>query len=221
MVRELASARTWEKVVYLYRHGETDDNIRPVFQSPDTPLSERGRSQAYALAGRMTKVRIEALVCSSLARARETVAPMAATGIPCVFSELFVERIKPEWLNGRSYSEPAADEMWQAWTESLYTSGLRVDDGENFDDIVARADYALAFLQDRPEREIGVMTHGFFLRVMLARVLMGNLLTGPLLRQFETHAEMQNTGITVLRFRSSGTPSGWNLWTYNDHSHLM
>jgi hypothetical protein len=38
-----------EKVVYLVRHGESEHNVLPVYQSPEAPLSEKGRQQAKKL----------------------------------------------------------------------------------------------------------------------------------------------------------------------------
>jgi broad specificity phosphatase PhoE len=98
---------------------------------------------------------------------------------------------------------------------------MRVEDGENFDDLVARADKALALLGARAERSLVVVTHGYFLRTMLARVLLGDLLTGEIFRRFQKSAATENTGVTVLRHHGSvDEPQRWRLWTFNDHAHL-
>ena len=222
MVRELASAQVWEKVVYFFRHGETDGNITPVFQPLDSPLSPNGRLQAQRLGVRAERLPLDLLICSTLPRARETMHQIASrTGVDCIFSDLFVERTKPAVLNGKSYDDAEADALWDRWENSLYTPGERTEDGENFDDLIARAHDAFAYLVARPEHAIGVVTHGYFFRVMLAHVLFGNHLSGSLLRHFQTHVEMQNTGMSILRYRVSGPVPGWHLWTYNDHSHVM
>jgi broad specificity phosphatase PhoE len=56
--------------------------------------------------------------------------------------------------------------VWRAWTQSLSTPGMRVEDGENYDDLLTRADAALALLHDRAESSIVVVTHGYFLRTI-------------------------------------------------------
>ena len=98
---------------------------------------------------------------------------------------------------------------------------MRVEDGENLDDIVARVDKALAFLSARSERSLVVIIGGYFLRAMLARVLLGDLFTGENFRHFQRSAATENTGLTVLRHRGAlDEPPRWRLWTYNDHAHL-
>ena len=37
------SIMTIEKTIYFIRHGQSEDNAAPVFQAPDSPLSELGR----------------------------------------------------------------------------------------------------------------------------------------------------------------------------------
>jgi broad specificity phosphatase PhoE len=60
-------------VLLLARHGETDWNAEGRLQGhTDRPLNEHGRRQAAALAARLARERIDAVVASDLARARET-----------------------------------------------------------------------------------------------------------------------------------------------------
>lgn len=68
----MAKHSTVHKVVYFVRHGESEANVAPVFQSPDSPLSERGRHQAQLIGERVSQLRFDALISSPFARARET-----------------------------------------------------------------------------------------------------------------------------------------------------
>jgi broad specificity phosphatase PhoE len=108
-------------------------------------------------------------------------------------------------------------------------AGGRVEDGENFDDLKSRALAALDFLERRPEENILVVTHGFFLRVLAASVLFGGNLTGEFLRAFALGMLTKNTGLFVFEnnpevARSSGqfytTASRWRIMVWNDHAHL-
>jgi probable phosphoglycerate mutase len=211
-----------EKIIYFVRHGQSLDNALPVFQSPYSPLTEKGREQAQKIAVRAANISFDVLISSSFQRAQETAAFIAeATGKRVETSDFFVERMKPTSVNGKLHGDEAANALWKKWEESLYTPGMRVEDGENFDDIVARADKALAYLHDRPERSIFVVTHGYFLRTMLARVLVGDALTGEIFKRFQRGAMMENTGLTVLEYQSDDEGAGrWRLWVYNDHAHL-
>ncbi len=80
-----------KKTVYFVRHGQSVDNTSPVFQSINSPLSEKGRSQAKGIAERLSTVQFETLIASPAQRAKETTQYIAeATGKEVVFSDLFV-----------------------------------------------------------------------------------------------------------------------------------
>lgn len=152
-----------EKIVYLVRHGQSEGNITPVFQGPDSPLSEKGWEQAESIAKRVSKLSFEALIASPFLRAKETAETIAqATDTQPEYSELFVERIKPESINSASHEDENAQAAYREWIKSLHTSGMRVENGENFDDLLMRADKALEYLKNRQEKSLVVVTHGYF-----------------------------------------------------------
>lgn len=175
-----------QKVVYFVRHGESEDNAVPVFQSPNSLLNEKGKKQAENIAQRVSKLSFDALIASPLERARQTAEVIAkATGKQPEYSELFVERIKPVYISGKPHADEKANMLWREWEKSLYTSGMRAEDGENFDDLIARVDKALSFLQKRKKQSLVVVTHGYFLRTIVARVLLGGLLSGDAFRNIQ------------------------------------
>jgi probable phosphoglycerate mutase len=211
-----------QKIIYFVRHGQSEDNITPVFQSPNSPLNEKGIRQAESIAQRVLKLSFDALISSPFERAKQTAEIIAkATGKQAEYSELFVERVKPTYINGKPYIDEKASTLWREWEESLYTPSMRVEDGENFDDLIARADKALKYLQNRPEQSLVVITHGYFLRTIVARVLLGNLLSGEAFKNIQRTTATENTGLTVLQYRQSlEEKPAWQLWIYNDHAHL-
>lgn len=210
-----------KKVVYLVRHGQSKANTRPVFQPPDSPLTETGLAQARRLGERAAKLKFDALIASPLTRARQTAETIGEmTGHTPEFSELFVERRKPEAIMGKSHANLPALRMWKRWEDSLYRPGLRVEDGENFDDLAGRTDRALEHLYTRPEKRILVVTHALFLRDLVARVVMGDALTGEVLKRFRYKTMMENTSLTALVYGRHLDGMEWRLWTFNDHSHL-
>jgi len=211
-----------EKTVYFVRHGESADNAAPVFQAPGSPLSQKGREQAEKIARRAVHLSFEGFLTSPFRRAEETAEIISrAVGKVPERSPLFVERIKPTSVNGKPHTDERASELWREWNKSLYEPGMRVEDGENFDDIIARADKALSFLRARPEKSILVVTHGYFLRTVIARVLMQELLSAEVFKKFQRMASMENTGLSALYYEGN-TPEEmrWRLWIYNDHAHL-
>ncbi len=211
-----------KKIVYFVRHGQCEDNVASVFQSPNSPLNERGRKQAESIAHRISKLSFDALITSPYERAKQTAEEISKyTDKKVEYSELFVERVKPTYVNGKPYTDEKASTLWREWERSLYKSGMRVENGENFDDLLARTDKALSFLQNRTEHSFVVVTHGYFLQTIIARVLLGNLLSGEAFRNIQRTVAMENTGLTVLQYRESFEEKPtWRLWIYNDHAHL-
>ena len=138
-----------EKTVCFVRHGQSVDNASAVFQSLKSPLSEKGVVQANSIAKRLSKIHFETIISSPVQRAKETANYISK--ITCkeiIFSDLFVERIKPDEIDGKPWTDKEANKVWRAWEESLYTPSQHVNNGENYDDIITRADQALKFLKN-------------------------------------------------------------------------
>jgi probable phosphoglycerate mutase len=211
------------KTVYFVRHGQSIDNTRPVFQSPDNPLSELGEKQASVVADRLKDIEFDVLISSTFPRAKQTSVYISkTTGKKPTYEKLFVERIKPSSIDAKPWTDPEASKIWRSWEETLYKSGAKLYDGESYDDIVLRADNALTYLEKHPASTIVVVTHGYFLRVMLSRILLGDNLNGEIMKRFQELASIENTGITTIKFQNVSEENyAWKLWSYNDHSHLI
>jgi len=210
------------KVIYFVRHGQSVDNAAPVFQALSSPLSPLGHRQAKDIAIRVSEISFEVIIASPVLRARQTGEIIAKkTAKPIKYSDLFVECIKPKSISGRPFTDKRAGQIWRQWQKSLFTPGMRVEDGESYDDIISRADKALALLNEQSEQTIVVITHGFFLRTVVARAIFGDLLSGEIFHKFQSSVGSENTGLTVLKYQDAfeEEPS-WRLWTYNDHAHL-
>jgi len=98
-----------EKTVYLIRHGQSEDNVREVFQSPESPLTKKGEKQAKNIAKRISKLSFDILISSPFKRAKQTAEIIAKkTNKKLELSELFTERIKPTYINGKPYTDKKA-----------------------------------------------------------------------------------------------------------------
>lgn len=212
-----------QKTVYLVRHGQSEQNTKPVFQGIDSPLSDQGRQQAQQIARRVSKLEFETLISSPYERAKETAEIIGkVTGKSPEFSDLFVERKKPSSVSGRPHSDEKASATYKEWDKTMYTQGSRIEDGENFDDLNERAEKSLSFLASRPESTLVVVTHGNFLRTILTRILLGDALSGEAVRNIrKALSSAENTSISVLHYRDDFEEDfDWHLWIYNDHAHL-
>ncbi len=209
------------KTVYIVRHGQTLANIGREFQGSDSKLSDVGRAQAKVVADRAAKLDFKTIIASPFPRAHETAEAISkVTGIPITNSELFIERTTPKELDGKSWDDEEAIKIWRKWSGLEYTAGFKSDNGESFDEIIDRADQALKYLEELPETSILVVSHGYFIRTLVARILLGEGLTGDALKRIVKLTSTQNTGITVIKF-SEAFEEGfcWRLVTYNDHAH--
>lgn len=212
------------KTIYFVRHGQSEANVSPlpVFQGPESPLNSIGKKQAESIAERFKNLSFEKIISSSFIRAKETAMIIAnKTKHDIEYSDLFVERIKPSRINGKLRSDEELNILGGEWENSLYNHNIRVEDGENFDDLILRAQKALDFLSSQKEDRLVVVTHGFFLRTILMRVILSDFLTPDMFLHIQKHMATENTGISVLHLKEDKNGKiKWQLWIYNDHAHL-
>ena len=111
--------------------------------------------------------------------------------------------------------------------QNFHLPGYRHSDEENFEDFKKRALSCLEYLEGRSEQHIVVVTHGFFLRILMAAVVFGDELTGEECEHMIRSLLMDNTGVTIVRLRDAPyrLPTGelgskWELRVWNDHAHL-
>ena len=109
-----------DKVVYFVRHGQSEDNVAPIFQAPHSPLRAVGRHQAERIAERMSHLSFDALLASPYQRAKATAAAMGnITGKAPECVELVTERVKPTSINGTPSTDAPAQRTWRAWEHRL------------------------------------------------------------------------------------------------------
>jgi probable phosphoglycerate mutase len=154
--------------IWLARHGETDANAEGRVQGTiDSPLNERGREQARALAGEVTRLGIRALYTSQLARARETAEIVGEKlGLEARVDPRFAESWRGEW-EGRLIAE-IKDEDPQGWTGSMSLDpSFRFPGGESLEEHGARVEAALADVARGPLPAL-VICHGGTIRRAIA-----------------------------------------------------
>lgn len=213
--------KSQEKTIYLVRHGQSVANVGSIFDAQDTPINEEGLLQANHLAKRIKEVVFEKLLASPLPRARDTAQAITReTGIGAEYLEELAEARNPSSIEGKPYEDLEASAMWHAWQASLWNEGPKVENGEDYSEIIARADYLLRSFFARAEKSIVAVSHGFLIRTIIARVALGDALTAPAFKNFQLRSSSENTGISVIKYKKSYKGTGWHLWTFNDHAHL-
>lgn len=151
--------------ILLARHGETDSNAARIVQLSDARLSATGRQQAERLAVRVAECGIAHILCSDMARALETAAPIAArTGLPITVDPLLRERDFGD-LRGTPYDELRVDP---------FAIDYAPPNGETwaaFHERVAQAWTLVTQLASRVNGSLLVVTHGLVCHALAERHL--------------------------------------------------
>lgn len=209
------------KKIYFVRHGQSESNAGKERSTITSPLTEKGKEQAAFIAKRLSKLPIEVIISSTMTRARETTAIITQTvDKPVEFSDLIVEARSSSEVQGKDRDSEEVKKITQLYFENFGKEGWRYSDEETFFDLKDRALKALQLLAARPEEHIAVVTHGFFMRIMMACVVFGEELTARECRQFTRIFHMENTGLSVLGYNPEEETWPWWLWVWNDHAHL-
>jgi len=208
--------------LYLIRHGEAHANANPggpvAGMKGDLGLTELGRRQAERLRDRLAsgEIRADALIASTLPRARQTAEIVApALGLPITFDD-DVQELRP----GDADGEP--------WTEMLEKYGrpdFRRDPyrplspgGENWGQFLLRVGAALDRIVREHEGEtVVVVTHGGFIDGSFLVLFGVGTLVQPQMELY-TH----NTAITQWERHAheEGGLARWRLVRYNDDFHV-
>lgn len=157
--------------ILLARHGESDWNAERRWQGhADRPLTERGRSQAAALAERLAPIALEAVYASDLRRAVDTAAAVAARqGLPVRALAELREVDVGSWSGlTRAEAEARAPEGFRRWLDG----GPGWEDGETYAAMSERVLAAVRRIANaHPARPVLVVCHGGPIRALHAAAL--------------------------------------------------
>lgn len=206
------------KKVYLARHGQTEANVSGLFQGPEDPLTLTGQQQATVLADRVESLGIEKVIASDYLRAQQTTTPIVEKlGVPIEYSQLVREERPPtSWIDVYSEIEAKGSQFFADMVTYADDPNWRVEDAENAHDIYKRVQGTIDLLQAETAETILVVSHGTFLKQLIAYVLLDCNATVTEMVAFKMTMKTVNTGITMIYH--DGTR--WRLLTWNDHAHF-
>lgn len=189
----------------LIRHGETQSNVEHLLDTahPGAPLTENGLRQADALVEALEHEGIDALYVSTLTRAQQTGAPLAAQrGLPATVVDGIheisagVEEMSPDW---GTYVGTL-----NAWAPDNMDVGL--EGGETAREFMTRFTTAISAIEAEGHRRVAVVSHGAALRVWA--LAQDPSVAGP-------NADMlRNTQWIVL---NGSTASGWSVERWGEN----
>ena len=171
-----AVAQGTETLFYFVRHGETEYNRQHIVQGRgiDSVLNETGQAQAEALAERLATVSFDTIYASSLRRAQQT-AKVLARPHSDISMKYLEDLDEMAWgVYEGAHPSPDRDEALDAikrrWREGAFHEPI--EGGESVLDVQRRALRAVNhILTQDAGRTVLVVTHGRFLRIVLASLL--------------------------------------------------
>ncbi len=209
-----------KQVIYFIRHGETELNAKGIRQGPDGPLSAEGIMQTKEIAKRFPKKRgkPQALIASPWQRAKETADIIAEElRMKVEYSPLLVERKNPTEIIGHSGDEEQVRKIVDRIDKSFHDDTLRYSDEENFVDMKERAKKLLKYIGTRKERQIIMVTHGIFLKMVVSYMLEGDKLTASEYNKLSYLNPMGNAALTICtRTTRLFRKPKWELLVWND-----
>lgn len=197
-----------EVELWLVRHGESESNLKKVWQGHgDSPLSIHGRAQAAALGTRLRCIEFDKVVASPLSRAFDTA--LAISGdvhLESAFREIDVGK----W-EGLTRGEVAAKFPEEVAVLRAGSRDQKVGGGESWNDLSRRAGGALSELIASCETQSRVLLvcHGGVIATLVRDLF-------ELGVNAQRMAPLRNTSLTRLRL----TDSRVELLAFNDDAHL-
>lgn len=205
---------------YIVRHGETLLNAARVRQGEDGALSERGRAQAEKVGQYLKRFPIKRILASTYPRAEETARIINAhLKVPLLSSPLLVERRNPSEIIGKHTDDPEVIRVVDQMDLAYHEDDFRFSDEENFADLKKRAKKCLNLLARQGAREMCVVTHHHFLKMLVAYLLYRERLHAKDFVKLAFFNVSDNAGITVCEYhpwKMFSATRGWEVVSYNE-----
>jgi len=161
----------------MVRHGRSTANTSGVLagRTPGVELDERGREQAVAVAERLARIKLAAIVSSPLERCTQTVAQLsAANSVGVQLEERLAECDYGEWT-GMPIKKLMREKAWRA--VQVHPSSVAFPGGESMPQMAARAVAAIRDWDRRLAAEHGpnavwvACSHGDLIKSVVADAL--------------------------------------------------
>ncbi len=205
---------------YFVRHGETILNAAHIRQGDAGGLTPAGQTQANAAGRYLKNFRVRKLIVSPYERTRETAAIINKhLNVPIEYSPLFAERRNPSEIIGKKAEDPEVAKIVDQIDRSYHDDTFRYSDEENFQDLKARAEKALAYLRTVRGSHTGVVTHGIFLKMLIAYLLYRDRLNASDYIKLSFFNASDNANVTICEYRPwkrFSRTRGWRVVSYNE-----
>lgn len=209
-------------ILYLIRHGKTEDHEKDIRQAPHSPLGEYGKRQAEAVALKLRDMKFDHLYSSDLPRAKQTAEKIAEkVGMEVRINNMFREAVKSERLDGLPYEGELNQRFLKERDENRENFDWKFDgEGESLNELIERGKGVLTFLIENHHGErVAVVSHAYLIGVLTSLMLLGDDYDEKSFLRLLLGLKLENTG--VCQFEYEEDKGKWKMWCFNDHSHLV
>ena len=202
------------------RHGE-GENSRIKWQTPTTPLSEKGKKQAQVL-GNIPRFRdVDQILSSPWARAQETANIISQSlSKPLLALDNLHERQQSSKIYGLSLSTPLAEQYSKDCFANRDDWNWKWDQEEEpFVEVVRRVvEFKNYLINSYSQKSVLVVSHDVFLRCLISSCILGGGQDEESFKKVFWSLNLDNAGISLLIYREE--IKNWKLWYANDYSHM-
>lgn len=208
---------------YFVRHGESLLNAEGIRQSADGSLSDKGKEQADITGQRLQQRNIEIIYASPFTRTQETAEIINKyLNKKIIYNDLLVERRNPSEIIGQSVKDPKVMQIVDLIDKSYHADDYRYSDEENFTDMRDRAKKLLEFLETIKEKQVLVVTHSIFLKMVIAYMIYRDRLTASKYNTLSYINPSNNASITLCEYTGGwfAPPKDerWKLLSWDDYA---
>ncbi|HUV72484.1 MAG TPA: histidine phosphatase family protein [Clostridia bacterium] len=208
--------------LYLVRHGETDAKEKGKRQTPDSPLSQKGKEQAEATGERLAKEEFDFILSSRWPRAKQTAQIIAQkTHKKTKYLDNVHERKHDPKLAGLELESKLNNQYSQQMNKNYQDLDWKFLDGcESLREAMARAKNVKDFLlKNFFDKTLVLVTHGIFLRCLWSICVLGKEnQDGVLLKLFHTPL-FDNASISLIWYDEKHQL--WRTEYLNNTEHLI
>ena len=203
----------------LIRHGQTPSNVERILDAevPGPPLTELGERQALELADALTDEPLAAIYASTMVRAQQTAAPLAAARDLEVRIRDGLREVAAGVWQGRNDEEAVAGYLGAFHTWSTGDLTARMEGAESGTEVLGRFSRVVEEIVADAEAEgrtgyrdpaVAIVSHGAMLRFWAGAVARN---VSP---EFVRDQPLRNTGLIELR---RADDNSWHAERWMDH----
>lgn len=188
-------------ILYLLRHGETDNNAENIHQPLNTPLSTRGILQSNEAVHKLKERNIDIIITSPLPRARDTAAALSeALHVPMIENNELREKQNPSIIIGRKKYDADVLRIKKEIEKNYHNPNWKHSDEESYFDLHKRVQSVIASITGSSYHNPLLVTHEVIIKMLTASIVFGPNLNSHLFWDFYSHIHIANCSLTICRW---------------------